>query len=541
MAAEALAKVVCPKDRPDVTSAAVSARLCGGRVEVSSAVSETTQTWVNPDGMLTSEQHLAPVRMRQGGAWVPVDATLQRTADGGVAAKAHPGGLRLSGAKTDTGEHEVVTLGSADAAVGVAWTGKLPQPVLDGTKATYPDVLPSVDLVIEATRTGYKQLFVVKDKAGLVSVARIALVLKTGYSSSCGDGWVDINVQPAIQYAATNHSATSTIMLRATSETSNSGWKRFNSSDQTWGDPYVSVTYNALPSVPTSLTIAPCYTTCGGGARVASTHPTLSASLQDANSGQPLQAEFEVRNASTQASVSTSGVLSGSPGWTAGSVASWQVAATLVNGTGYEWRVRADDPAGGGAWTGWTGFTVDTTVPGTPFVSSSLYVSDGQPRGGAGVQGTFTFNPPTGMTDLGAYVYTLTGAGPNPLIPTTTLPATGTATVNITPSVDGNLTLTVRAKDTAGNESTTANVYAFKVGAAALAQPVAGASVARRMKLSVDSAIAEYTRGYFEYRRGAGGVALSILTVPRRVANAYRNAASRPTFLLVERPAGPCG
>ena len=243
---------------------------------------------------------------------------------------------------------------------------------------------------------------------------------------------------------------------------------------------------------------------------MASTHPTLSASLQDANSGQTLQAEFEVRNASTQASVGTSGVLSGNPGWTAGSVASWQVAATLVNGTGYEWRVRADDPTGAGAWTGWTGFTVDTTVPGTPFVSSTLYVNDGQPHGGAGVQGTFTFQPPTGMTDLGAYVYTLTGSAPTALIPTTTLPATGTTSVNITPPVDGTLTLTVRAKDTAGNESTTANVYTFKVGAAALAQPVAGASVARRMKLSVDSAIAEYTRGYFEYRRGGGGVILPV-------------------------------
>jgi hypothetical protein len=77
-----------------VTSAAVSARLCGGRVEVSSAVSETSQTWVNPDGTLTSEQHLGSVRMRQGGAWVPVDATLLRTADGGVAAT--PGVFHLT-------------------------------------------------------------------------------------------------------------------------------------------------------------------------------------------------------------------------------------------------------------------------------------------------------------------------------------------------------------------------------------------------------------------------------------------------------------
>ena len=187
-AAAAAAKVVCPKDRPDVTAAAVSARLCGGRVEVSGAVTETTQTWVNPDGTLTSEQHVGPVRMRQGDVWVPVDATLQRTVDGGVAAKALPSGLRLSGATTDAGEHEVVKLGSGDTAVGVAWAGKLPEPVLAGSTATYPDVLPSVDVVVDATRTGYKQLFVVKDKAGLASVARIALVLKTGVLTAAADG-----------------------------------------------------------------------------------------------------------------------------------------------------------------------------------------------------------------------------------------------------------------------------------------------------------------------------------------------------------------
>jgi hypothetical protein len=38
VAAEAPAKVVCPKDRPEVTAAAVSARLCGGRVEVAGAL-----------------------------------------------------------------------------------------------------------------------------------------------------------------------------------------------------------------------------------------------------------------------------------------------------------------------------------------------------------------------------------------------------------------------------------------------------------------------------------------------------------------------
>jgi hypothetical protein len=36
--------------------------------------------------------------------------------------------------------------------MSVAWFGRLPDPVLAGTRATYPDVLPSVDLVIEAIK-----------------------------------------------------------------------------------------------------------------------------------------------------------------------------------------------------------------------------------------------------------------------------------------------------------------------------------------------------------------------------------------------------
>jgi RHS repeat-associated protein len=679
-----------------LTAAGVAARLCGGRVEVLDMLSETTRTWVNPDGSLTSERYLGPVRIHRDGQWIPVDFTFVRTPDGGVASKAHPVGLRLSGAVGDGGEHELVTLGSGDSAVGVSWRGRLPEPVLEGSKATYRDVLPSVDVVVEATRTGYRQLFVVKDRAGLASVARIPVGMRTGklsaasdgkggitfkdgggavasriaslemwdstvdpasgdpvrrapvsaaltsrtagvtdavltpdatflarkdlvfpvmidpdvqvgpsfdtfvqknftsdqssstelrigtynggadvarsylvfptgglagttvlsatlnlaefhswscnaagweayrspevgsgvrwtnqpapfeavgvstkttgYSSSCPDGWVDIAVTGAFQYAAANSQPTATVMLKATSETANGDWKKFYSANATGAAPYVMVTYNSAPGVPSNPTVAPCYSICGPGARVASTHPTLTAQLYDDSSWQMLKAEFEVRDAAS--TVAASGLLAG-PGWASGSLASWQVPANLVDGTFYEWRLRAHDGLTYGNWSGWAGFTVDTTAPGVPFVSGSPYANDGQPHGGAGVAGTFTLTPPTGLTDLAAFVYTLSSPSAT-LVAQTTLPATAATTVSLTPSVDGNLTLSVMAKDRAGNQSAP-NTYAFKVGAAALAQPLPGANVARRMKLSVDSAVSAYTRGYFEYRRGPGG---AVLTVP---------------------------
>jgi hypothetical protein len=54
--------------RPDVVSAAVSARAQGSRVEVESLRDETSSTWANPDGTMTTEAHAAPIRFKDTGA-----------------------------------------------------------------------------------------------------------------------------------------------------------------------------------------------------------------------------------------------------------------------------------------------------------------------------------------------------------------------------------------------------------------------------------------------------------------------------------------
>ncbi|MEU0550478.1 LamG-like jellyroll fold domain-containing protein [Micromonospora sp. NPDC005979] len=692
-AAAAAPKPTCPDDRPDEVSAAVAAKLCGARVEIAGRRTETTQLFANADGTLTEEQALAPVRVRNGDKWVPVDLTLQGRADGTVAPIAHPRGLVFAGAASTNGEHEVASLGLGDDKVGLAWTGVLPQPVLSGRTITYPNVLPSVDLVFHAHSTGYEQHFVVKDRAGLAQVRKLTLPIRTGkltaagdgmggllfkdkagrqvsraqtpimwdaevgaqsgerlnrapvglrtvakgagrtvveltpdakflaradltfpvtidpptslspsfdafvqnsyssdqsgsadlklghstdggtftarsylrfntsgfagsrimsaklklwnyhswsctaagweawrtdyvdssvrwtdqptarakvgtssetrgYSSSCGDGWVYIEVGGALQYSADTSATSASVLLRATSETTTAGWKRFDSAEGTH-PPSVAITYNSAPSVPSALAVSPCFTACGAGARTASVRPTLSAKLADANAGQTLQAEFVVRNKATQAVVSSSGLRSGSPAWTNGSTASWQVPVDLVNGTQYEWQVRGKDPWNYGGYTGWTTLTVDTDKPLVPFVSASVYLNDGQPHGGAGAADTFTFSPASGTTDLAAYVYRFdydTAA--------TTVAATGTQPVSLAPR-DGHRTLTVQAKDSAGNLSNP-NLYVFEAGSAALAQPLPGATIVKRTKLQVTTPVAGYTRGYFEYRRGPGSATLPV-------------------------------
>ncbi|WP_149182152.1 DNRLRE domain-containing protein [Streptomyces sp. TRM49041] len=158
-----------------------AARLTAGaqdrRVEVVGARTENTTLWANPDGTMSLETHAGPVRFRKGGDWVPVDTTLVRGADGSVGPKGHPRGLRLAG-RTGAGGGDLVTLGTGDREVGLGWRGALPQPVLDGNKATYVDALPGTDLVVEATRTGFEQFLVVKDRAAAARAAGFSLPLR---------------------------------------------------------------------------------------------------------------------------------------------------------------------------------------------------------------------------------------------------------------------------------------------------------------------------------------------------------------------------
>ncbi|MGA5728925.1 hypothetical protein ACPCI1_09770 [Streptomyces seoulensis] len=86
-----------PVEAADVPSATLAARLSGKRVEALSERTETSQTWVNPNGSLTTEAAAGPVRFKRAGKWVDVDLNLEAHSDGSVAPAAHPEGLILGG------------------------------------------------------------------------------------------------------------------------------------------------------------------------------------------------------------------------------------------------------------------------------------------------------------------------------------------------------------------------------------------------------------------------------------------------------------
>ncbi|MGX4691883.1 DNRLRE domain-containing protein [Streptomyces sp. JNUCC 63] len=165
-----------PDTAADIPSAKVAARLHGKRVEALSERTETSTTWVNKDGSLTTELTAGPVRFMDEatGEWREVDLDLVRGADGTVEPKAHPGGLRLAGrsgtpakslkAAQQAEATDLVTLGEGDQQITLQWKGGLPQPKLDGIRAEYVNAVPGADVVVEATRTGFEQYVELKQR-----------------------------------------------------------------------------------------------------------------------------------------------------------------------------------------------------------------------------------------------------------------------------------------------------------------------------------------------------------------------------------------
>ncbi|MDX2973376.1 RHS repeat-associated core domain-containing protein [Kribbella solani] len=165
--------------RPDLVSAVVSARSQGSRVEVESLRSETSSTWANPDGTMTTEAHAAPVRFKDvKGAWQSIDLTLAKGTDGTVAPLGHGFGLQLGKRNGAVGG----VFASATAGTGrqVEWMApwKLPEPSIDGTTAMYAEVQPGVDLKLDARRTGFETDLVVKERPAAAPVWRIPLRTK---------------------------------------------------------------------------------------------------------------------------------------------------------------------------------------------------------------------------------------------------------------------------------------------------------------------------------------------------------------------------
>ncbi|MFI8522795.1 hypothetical protein ACIGEZ_34150, partial [Streptomyces sp. NPDC085481] len=167
-----------PKDEAAARAEAVRS---GKKVLVDTATSATSLTWALPNGQMRSQMHALPQRAKNAaGKWAPIDNKLQRSdkaprglgitpvnaalpvrfssgsaeksrADRSFARAETPGASLL--AEVEFGGHTIA----------YTWPGVLPEPVLDGPRALYSEVLPGVDLLLVAREEGgFAQVLIVK-------------------------------------------------------------------------------------------------------------------------------------------------------------------------------------------------------------------------------------------------------------------------------------------------------------------------------------------------------------------------------------------
>jgi hypothetical protein len=162
---------------PDEASALASARAAGRPVEAIGDRTEFSQTFANPSGTLTMNENVMPVRARRpDGTWAPVDYSLRAMPDGSIAPASSMADVAFSGG----GPGPMARIVRNGDQIALGWPGPLPVPRLSGATATYPDVLPGVDLQLIAEPLGFSTLLVVKTPAAArnpaLSVVRLPLM-----------------------------------------------------------------------------------------------------------------------------------------------------------------------------------------------------------------------------------------------------------------------------------------------------------------------------------------------------------------------------
>ncbi|HCU50919.1 MAG TPA: hypothetical protein DGG94_14155 [Micromonosporaceae bacterium] len=179
-AAVAAESQVCVAEAASPKAAAAIAKRCGSRVEALSERTETSVQFANPDGTAMVELHAYPQRARKkDGSWSKLDATLQTNADGSLSPVASTVDLTLSGG----GSGPLLTGRRQGHEFGLSWPGVLPKPVVAGAVATYPEVVPGVDLVVTAQETGFSEVLVVKNRGAAKNPILRQLAFGTSLSS----------------------------------------------------------------------------------------------------------------------------------------------------------------------------------------------------------------------------------------------------------------------------------------------------------------------------------------------------------------------
>ncbi len=142
-------------------------------VEVAALTTETTQVMANPDGTFTLTTNRQPVRVKQNGAWHPINTNLQKNTDGTFSAVATTQSLRLSGG----GTAPLATLAEGSKQLSFAWPTALPRPTITGNVALYKSILAGIDLQVTVSVESFTEVLVVHDAKAAANPALQALHL----------------------------------------------------------------------------------------------------------------------------------------------------------------------------------------------------------------------------------------------------------------------------------------------------------------------------------------------------------------------------
>ncbi|MEU7041705.1 ricin-type beta-trefoil lectin domain protein [Streptomyces varsoviensis] len=167
----------------------------GKPVEVLSERAETTQVVANPDGSFTRKEYVRPVYAKVDGNWKQADPTLRKRTDGRIEPAGATFGLSFSGG----GDGPLATMEKSGKSLSLTWPKTLPAPQLEGDVAIYPDVLPDVDLRIQADVDGFAQHLVVKSReaARLPDLTELSFGLKGNGTDLKADGQGNLTVTDA--------------------------------------------------------------------------------------------------------------------------------------------------------------------------------------------------------------------------------------------------------------------------------------------------------------------------------------------------------
>lgn len=177
---EAYADVPAEKSGPVTTEEALAqARQTGQPVVASALTDERTLVTADPEtGLLRAELTAGVARVRDGqGGWREPSTRLVVGADGRLRPEAAVADYSVSAG----GTADLVQVAAAQGAMSWRWPAELPPATVADDTATYPEVMPGVDLVVRAGLEQVESFLVVKSRQAAANPAVRQFALTANY------------------------------------------------------------------------------------------------------------------------------------------------------------------------------------------------------------------------------------------------------------------------------------------------------------------------------------------------------------------------